>query len=140
LLIAEAANPEWVSVPLVGWSLATAICDHVDGHLVTQTRNKEAILRTGWLEGQDFTAIDSEAVARPMWKAAEILRMGRGKGWTMTTAISALTYPYFEHLVWQKFGSDIRAGKYDIVHRITPLIPMFAVDDSRGGIPVLQFT
>lgn len=139
LMIAEAANPEWVSVPLVGWSLAKALSSMVDGHVVTQVRNREAILRAGWAEGENFTVIDSEAVARPMWKAANVLRMGKGKGWTMTTAINAITYPYFERLVWHRFGADIQQGAYDIVHRITPLSPTtnssLAAKCKKAGVP-----
>lgn len=139
LLIAEAANPEWVSVPLVGWSLAKALHERLDVHLVTQIRNREAIQRTGWKEGEEFTAIDSEAVARPMWKVAKVLRLGKGKGWTMTTAIGAISYPYFEHLVWQRFKAAICSGKYDIVHRITPLSPTtnssLAAKCAAAGIP-----
>jgi glycosyltransferase involved in cell wall biosynthesis len=150
LLIAEACNPRWVSIPLEGWSHSRAISRITDAHLVTQVRNREAILEAGLVEGKGFTAIDSEAVARPLYSLAGLLRGGKGKGWTTGTAISSIAYPYFEHLIWKKFGARLRAGEFDLVHRITPLSPTtpsplaakckavsvpFVLGPLNGGVP-----
>ena len=123
LLIAASCNPEWVSSPLVGWSIVNALRGLVDAHLVTQVRNRDAILRAGLREGVDFTAIDSEAVSRRAYNLATRLRGGEGAGWTIWSAVNSLTYPHFEHLVWKRFGPRVRGGEFDLVHRVTPMSP-----------------
>jgi glycosyltransferase involved in cell wall biosynthesis len=139
LVIAEAANPEWVSVPLVGWSHARALADVVSAHVVTQERNRLALERAGWKEGREFTALDSEALAAPMWKFDQTLRRLTGLGWTTTTALAAIPYYYFEHQLWRRFGDAIRRREFDVVHRLTPLSPttpsVIAGRCRRAGVP-----
>ena len=123
LLIAEAANPEWASVPLVGWNLFCALAKLVDIHLVTQIRNRDAIIRAGLIEGRDFTAINNEHVAAPLIKFGERLRGGTGIGWTTDTALSSLAYYSFERELWRQFRARLAAHEFDLVHRVTPLSP-----------------
>ncbi len=139
LLIAEAANPEWVSVPLIGWCLSRAIAELTSAHLVTQIRNRDAIVSAGLIEHRDFTAIDSERVAAPLWRLGERLRGGRGVGWTTVAAFQSLSYYFFEHLLWRQFGPSIESREFDLVHRITPLSPTtpstLAARCARAGVP-----
>ena len=137
LLIAEAANPEWTSVPLVGWSHARALGRVCDAHVVTQIRNRDAFERAG-VPLSEYTAIDSEKVAKRLYAVASVLRGGAGKGWTTTTAMASLSYYYFEKLVWREFGGRILAREFDLVHRVTPLSPttpsLLARRCARAGV------
>jgi len=150
LLIAEAANPEWVSVPLVGWNIAFSLRNVARVHVVTQQRNTEAMVRAGWVQDEDFTALDSEAVAARMWKLTNRLRGSSGVAWTLATAMSIPSYYWFEHLFWKRFAAELRGGAWDIVHRVTPLSPTvpslvasrlrrigvpFMVGPLNGGVP-----
>jgi glycosyltransferase involved in cell wall biosynthesis len=123
LLLAERCNPEWASVPLVGWSHARALSEVADVHLVTQIRNRDALLRAGLQEGTQFTAVDSEPVAARLHRLGAMLRGGNGGGWTTEVALLWMGYPYFEHLVRQRFGAAIVRGRFDLVHRLTPVSP-----------------
>lgn len=150
LLVAEAANPEWASVPLIGWKLSRALANVADVHLITQVRNRDAIIRTGLIEGRDFTAIDNERVAALVSKLAGVIRGGAGKGWTTKAALSSLAYYSFELELWRQFRPRLAAHEFDLVHRITPLSPTsqsiiakrlakrgipFVIGPLNGGIP-----
>lgn len=150
LVIAEAANPEWPSVPLVGYNLFKALSKVTDAHLVTQVRNKLALVRSGLVEGKDFTAIDNESVVGPLYRVAARLGGNTGKGWTTTTAFYSLSYYSFEAAVWRQFSSRIIARDFDVVHRVTPLSPTtpstiagrlakaevpFVIGPLNGGLP-----
>src|SRR5215472_15842929 len=77
LVIAELANPDWESVPLVGWSHWKALSRVVDGHLVTHVRNRENILKAG--ESTDrFTALDTTHVERHMERLHHLVRPSGG--------------------------------------------------------------
>jgi glycosyltransferase involved in cell wall biosynthesis len=139
LLIAESANPEWTSVPLEGWNHAKALREIADCHIVTHTRNREAFLAAGLEEGLDFTAINSDRVAGPLFQLSNLVRGGENKGWTTSTAISSIAYYYFEHLLWKEFGNRIQSKEFDVIHRITPLTPtaasLIATKCKRSGVP-----
>ncbi|MGF1632794.1 MAG: glycosyltransferase family 4 protein [Phycisphaerae bacterium] len=139
LHLAAHCNPEWVSVPLVGYSHQRALAGVCDAHLVTQWFNADALKRAGLRETADFTALDASAVAAPISDLAEKIRGGSGKGWTTKMALAALSQPYFERLVWQRFGPEIAQGKWDIVHQITPLSPTLpsriAAKSRHLGVP-----
>jgi glycosyltransferase involved in cell wall biosynthesis len=150
LIIAEAANPDWVSVPLIGWSMSKAIAAQADVHMVTQIRNRTAIEQNGTFDACKITYIDSELVARPFSRLANFLSGGKGKGWTFITALSSLSYYWFEHLVIKVLGDRIQRRDFDIVHRVTPLSPTapsliarycqksnipFVLGPLNGGVP-----
>lgn len=124
LILAESCNPDWVSVPLVGWSHYQALARIADVHLVTQVRNRPALERAGLVEGRDMTCIDSEAIARPVHRLAEALRGGAGRGWATVTATRVLSTPYFEWLLWRRFRADLENRRWDLVHQLTPLSPV----------------
>ena len=150
LLIAEAANPEWASVPLIGWKLSRALAKIADVHLVTQIRNRDAILRAGLIEGRDFTVIDNEGVASRLNWISNKLRGGAGKGWTTKMAFSSLAYYSFERKMWRQFKTRLSTHEFNLVHRITPLSPTsqsivakqlaklgvpFVIGPLNGGVP-----
>lgn len=150
LIIAEAANPEWTSVPLIGWSLSRALAKLTDAHIVTHVRNRGAFERAGLIEGQHFTAIDNEMIASPLYKLSHRLSGGDGTGWTTITAFSSLVYYSFEQKIWSLFRQRICAREFALVHRITPLSPTsqsliakrlakhnvpFIIGPLNGGVP-----
>lgn len=150
LLLAEVAHPDLVSVPLIGWSMSEALFRHADVHLVTHIRNRDALAARGLREGRDFTAIDTERLTRRLFRAAEILGARDNKGWTLLQAVAPLGCYAFENAAWKCFRPDLEAGRFDIVHRLTPISPTtpsllgsrlkrlgipFVVGPLNGGLP-----
>ena len=139
LIIAEAANPALTSAALVGWSCARAIAAHTDAHIVTEWRNRDEFLRAGLIEGTDFTAINNRRLQHLSWSLATKLS-GKGNfSWSLYAMLSNLAYPFFERALWREFGPRLKAGEFDVVHRILPLSPTtpswIAPKLKRMGIP-----
>ncbi|MEO1740263.1 MAG: hypothetical protein AAFR99_00495 [Cyanobacteria bacterium J06629_9] len=47
LILAEDCNPDWPSLPVVGYKYAKALSEHIDVTVVTQIRNRQNIEREG---------------------------------------------------------------------------------------------
>jgi glycosyltransferase involved in cell wall biosynthesis len=125
LLIAEACNPTWTSVPLVGYNLARALAARTDLKitLVTHVRNRSGLATSDIDKHADVVFIDNEFVAAPIYKLARLIRGGDQLGWTIDTALAWPSYVVFEHLVWHRFARQLQRGDFDLIHRVTPLSP-----------------
>ncbi len=138
LLIAEACNPEWESIPLEGWSHANALRAHADIHIVTRSWNAPALIRAGLVDGKDFTALDTESLFRPMERLVRWLN-GPNRGMAMLNALTIPSYLWLEFLAWRRFRRALREKQFDLVHRLTPLSPavpsLIAQRCRRAGVP-----
>jgi glycosyltransferase involved in cell wall biosynthesis len=147
LLLADMCNPEWASVPRFGHALAKAIVDRVDEATVVTNVHNRAALETSGIGDARLEFVDTALLARPLEKASLLLRGGRTLGWSTLTAFSYPSYLAFEWLAWRRTRADLATGRYDVVHRVTPLSPSlpspmatwspvpFVIGPVNGGLP-----
>lgn len=124
LILAENCNPEWPSLPIVGYKYARALSAVADVQVATHIRNKPNIDKAAdpELAGR-ITYIDNEWIARPLYKFARWLRGGDEVAWSTNQIMAYLPYIAFERQALQHFKADLKTGAFDIVHRITPMSP-----------------
>jgi glycosyltransferase involved in cell wall biosynthesis len=122
LLLANDCNPDWPSLPVVGYNACRGIAEHVDVVVATHVRNTENIEKKGFGKAK-VEYIDNEYIASPMYKAATMLRGGSAVGWTTNIAMQYPPYLAFEYEVWKRFAKQLKAGEFDLVHRVTPMSP-----------------
>ena len=146
LILADDCNPNWPSLPAVGYKFVRAIANYVDVVVITQVRNKPNIDRAG-MGKAEVVYIDTEKIAAPIYKLTAALRGGTNTGWTIQMAMAYPSYMAFEWAAWKRFHRDLRNGRFDVVHRITPMSPTlpspmaewspvpFLLGPINGGLP-----
>ena len=122
LILADDCNPEWPSLPVVGYKYACALAAVTDATIVTHVRNRENIEKAGHI-AEKFVYIDNEWIAKPMYRLASWLRGGTEVAWSTNQMMAYLPYIFFERQALAKFRRQLDSGDYDLVHRITPMSP-----------------
>ncbi len=121
LLMAEHCNPEWPSLPMVGYQMARALSRRVELCLATHVRNRKAV--EGRLSRAEVTFVDNEYVAGPLHRLAEVIRGQAQNNWSTATASSYPSVLAFDYEVKRLFGRRLAEGEFDVVHRLTPMSP-----------------
>src|SRR6056297_2936975 len=122
LVLADDCNPEWPSLPVVGYKYARSLAKVADVTVATHVRNRENIEKAGDI-GAPVIYTDTEWLAAPMYKLARLLRRGDQVAWSIQQIMNYLPYLEFERRVLAMCKKELRAGAFDIVHRITPMSP-----------------
>ena len=148
LLLAPDANPESISVNLVSYLHAEALAQLHAVTLVGRSCHEEALRRTS----APFHAI--ETISIPWldsifaWSLRWIFKYN-----FHSRALTAFGYPFaiaFEWCAWRRMRTRIRAGEFDVVLRLSPVISVipsafpfflrnysipFIIGPINGGLP-----
>jgi glycosyltransferase involved in cell wall biosynthesis len=122
LVLADSCNPDWPSLPVVGYKVCRSLGNDVEVVVATHVRNRENIERVGF-GACEVVYLDNEYIAARMSRLSSLLRGGTSVNWTTNIAMNYPSYIAFEREVWRHFGKDLQAGRFDVVHRITPMSP-----------------
>lgn len=126
LLIIEQCNPEWASVPLVGYRYYEGISQLADTTLVTHDRNQSALEKAH--PDREIVYIAESGSIRQYYKVAERLSKVKGKTiWPLYNTLSYPVYDEFNRQVYQKFRDRVLSNEFDVVHAITPMMPRYPI-------------
>jgi len=125
LLIINECNPEWSSVPLVGYNLFNGISRLADVTLVTHERNKKALEDVR--DKRNIEYINENPWISKYYLISHKFLLRNPANWPLRHLLSYPVYAEFNHKVDALYRKDILKGHYDIVHAITPMIPRYPV-------------
>ncbi|HVZ36426.1 MAG TPA: glycosyltransferase [Polyangiaceae bacterium] len=145
LLLAEDCNPEWPSLPIVGYQMVKALSRVAKVTLATHIRNRKEL--DGQLPDTEVTFMDNEYVAAPLYRIATWVRRGNQANWSTAVASAYPGAIAFDHEVHKHFKRRLNGGEFDVVHRLTPMSPAlpspmaswspvpFVLGPLNGGLP-----
>ena len=125
LTIMEQCNPEWASVPLVGYNFYEGIRKRVNITLVTHERNKEALEKVK--DGHEIDYINESDSLKKYYGFVNRLTSRGGVNWPLQHALSYPVYGGFNRQVYQRYARRVMQKEYDLVHAMTPILPRYPV-------------
>lgn len=123
LLVMEQCNPEWSSVPRVAFHLFDHLRRIADVTLVTHERNRDALTRRTPEAKMVFIA--ESAFVRDYYSVVAKLTSRGNVNWPLQHALGYPVYAEFDRKVKEKFADTVRAGVYDAVLGMTPVLPRY---------------
>jgi len=121
LILAEDCNPDWPSLPIVGYQMVKSLSRIARVTLATHVRNRPQL--SDQLPDTEVVFIDNEYVAAPLHKLATWVRRGNQANWSAAVAAAYPGAIAFDHEVYKHFKTRLQSGGFDVVHRLTPMSP-----------------
>ncbi|WP_035238086.1 glycosyltransferase family 4 protein [Desulfobacter vibrioformis] len=125
LLVMEQCNPQWASVPLLASHFYRTIRERVSVTLVTHERNRSPLEKNRGTHRIIYIK-ESSRLKRYYAHVSRITSSG-GVNWPLQHALSYPVYAEFNRKVYDGFAKAVRAGQYDLVHVMTPILPRYPV-------------
>ncbi len=125
LFIVNDCNPEWASVPLLGYFFYDALSKLVDMTLVTHERNKLALEKVR--SKRKIHYIEEDPRVSNYYKYMNKYVFSRWNNWPLSHVLSYPVYAEFNQKVYSQFKGEVTEGKYDIVHALTPILPRYPI-------------
>lgn len=126
LFIVEQCNPEWASVPLVGFRYYEALSRLAEVTLVTRQCNEEALSRAK-VSSNTVIIRESRATAQYGKLVGRLTEIRGHINWPLRHVLSYPAYLEFNSMVFHKFCRTIERGTYDVVHAFSPIMPRYPV-------------
>ncbi len=124
LLLSYYINPDDMSIPLEAYREYEQLRKHFDTTLVTHARNASALREIGIPDGEAIY------INVPILDQLHDLFLQKVLNYNYgSQKLTAFIIPYYiiyEFVIWSRMGSDIKDGKFALVHRLDQVSPVVA--------------